>query len=248
MTDGVLVGCDQTQEWMLKWWWQNYARFNSLPVSFIDFGMSQSAKLWCKSKGSIVTFPLQNEYFNYKEQVNSSLRTTWEGSYYGNIWISRKIWLLKPFGLKETPYKRSIWTDIDCETHGNISHLLEYCNNECGFGIVQEPQRSQNNSRHRGILKSNETGYNSGVIVFKQNSCVIDKWTENTLLSHKEFLGDQDVLNRTIYLEKFEICEMPNIYNWRPADGENKNAVITHYVCERGKQAIFNKIMQSNEL
>lgn len=245
MTDGVLVGCDQNQEWMLKWWWQNYSRSNTLPVSFIDFGMSQSAKLWCKSKGPVITLPLQNDHFDNEEQIDRSLKENWESSYYGYVWISRKIWLLKPFGLRETPYKRSIWTDIDCEIHENIAHLLEYCDNACGFGVVQEPQRSQNKSRSQGILKSDETGYNSGVVVFQQNSCVIDKWTENTLLFHKEFFGDQDVLNRTIYLEKFKISEMPNIYNWRPADGENKDAVITHYVCERGKQAIFNQMMRT---
>ncbi len=51
MTKGILIGCDQNQEWMLEWWWAHYSRHNCYPVAFVDFGMSQEAKKWCQSKG-----------------------------------------------------------------------------------------------------------------------------------------------------------------------------------------------------
>ncbi len=243
--DGVLVGCDQNQEWMLKWWWNNYSTFNTLPVAFIDFGMSKSAKLWCKSKGSLISISIDKKHFDTEERSNPSLKKNWEASYSGSVWPLRKIWHLKAFGLAKTPFLRSIWTDIDCEILGNIEPILEFSENSIGFGVAEESERSQNANRKLQLLKPEEIGYNSGVLAFKKTSPLLAKWTENTLKWHLEFMGDQDILNRTIFLEKLSVSKIPNIYNWRMTDGENQSAIIIHWVAERGKQEIFSKFLKT---
>lgn len=40
MINGVVVGCDACQEWMLPWWYENYTKHNAYPVVVADFGMS----------------------------------------------------------------------------------------------------------------------------------------------------------------------------------------------------------------
>jgi len=48
--NGLITGCDETHEWMLPTWWKHYSKRNSSPVSFIDFGMSKSAKKMVPNK------------------------------------------------------------------------------------------------------------------------------------------------------------------------------------------------------
>ena len=47
--DGVIVGSDYSQEWLLPWWWENYTKHNRYPVTFVDFGLSQEPIELCRS-------------------------------------------------------------------------------------------------------------------------------------------------------------------------------------------------------
>ena len=57
--DGILIGSDEHLEWAIPWWWENYSRFNSFPVAFADFGMSEAMRAWCRERGELIdlTFP-----------------------------------------------------------------------------------------------------------------------------------------------------------------------------------------------
>ncbi len=66
--DGILTGCDQNQEWMLKWWWENYTACNQFPVTFVDFGMTASAKKWCEKHGTVTSFALPDNFFPNKDR------------------------------------------------------------------------------------------------------------------------------------------------------------------------------------
>ena len=35
-----LTGCDENTEWMLDWFMDNYRKYNTTPVIFADFGVS----------------------------------------------------------------------------------------------------------------------------------------------------------------------------------------------------------------
>lgn len=52
---GVITGCNQNHEWLLKGWWHHFSKHNTLPVAFVDFGMSASAKAWCEKKGQVIS-------------------------------------------------------------------------------------------------------------------------------------------------------------------------------------------------
>ena len=80
------------------------------------------------------------------------------------------------------------------------------------------------------------------MIVFKKGSPIISEWAKNAFFHNAQFMGDQDALTRAIYLSKLPIYNLPNIYNWRPVEGNNSKALIIHWVAARGKQEILKKI------
>ena len=67
--DGVLTGCDENHEWMLKWWWKHYTSSNTLPVTFLDFGMSKSAQIWCKKRGLVIPVNMEESALYSKEKL-----------------------------------------------------------------------------------------------------------------------------------------------------------------------------------
>ena len=52
--DGIVVIASHAQEWMLPWWWMHYHFHNSLPVAFIDLGLSEAARRWCARRGEVI--------------------------------------------------------------------------------------------------------------------------------------------------------------------------------------------------
>ncbi len=57
----IIVSCSKENEWMLPWWWMHYHYHNSLPVAFLDLGISLQAKRWCAKRGVVVDQPLSCE-------------------------------------------------------------------------------------------------------------------------------------------------------------------------------------------
>ena len=76
--EGVLTGCDESHEWMLKLWWNYYSQTNTYPVTFCDFGMSKSARLWCEKRGDIITPKAPNTVPAPKKKVDLSLIQEWK--------------------------------------------------------------------------------------------------------------------------------------------------------------------------
>src|SRR5437868_5082609 len=106
---GILVGCDKQQEWMLKWWWGHYSKHNSFPIAFIDFGMSEEAKSWCRQKGKLLPLTCPKDFVFPKTLIPKELIGEWEKSYGEKIWHSREQWFRKPFALLQTPFRQTIW-------------------------------------------------------------------------------------------------------------------------------------------
>jgi hypothetical protein len=96
--EGVLLMCDANQEWMLEWWWYNYRKFNSLPVHFVDIGMTDAGRQWCAEHGTLSILPS----FNLKH------------------------WYKKPFACITSPFMYTIYMDNDCQVMGDVSPLLDY--------------------------------------------------------------------------------------------------------------------------
>ncbi len=225
MTTGVIVGCDQKQEWMLPWWWSHYRTHNDLPVAFIDFGMTDHAREWCKARGALITLKAPKGFVYLQSQISSHLQETWEKKYGSHLWSGRDLWFYKPFALLQSPFKKTIWLDLDCEVLGPISHLFNKLHSHSGFALVQD---------------TIDTGYNSGVVVYDKSSPLLSLWASACIRTNDQFLGDQEVLTHLIQDRDIEVSELPSKYNWVVKSGINPEAVVLHWSGSWGKQVIRN--------
>lgn len=194
MRQGVLVGCDQEQEWLLKWWWNNFRKHNRYRVAFVDFGMSEEAKAWCKSKGDLIKLD-----------------------------IKLPVHLVKPLAFLQSPFRNTVWIDLDCEITGSIAPIFQKIHAYSGVALVSEP---------------GDVGYNSGVVAFEKDSVLISRWAEACLQHHMSSFCQNDLLGFVILHEEIEIAELPSKYNWRFKNGVNHEAVIIHWQGEWGKEVL----------
>lgn len=227
--DGVIVGTDEKQEWMLKWWWDHYSKHNSYPVTFFDLGMSKSARNWCETKGNILSFSFPEGWIKPKEEISEKERLEWEKKYPGELWEGRTEWFAKPFLLLKSPYQRTVWMDLDCEVRRPIDKLFDFADKEEGFSILK--------------FKIDDLEvYNTGVIVTRHGSTIPQKWAKNTEENNHNHFGDETVLMEMLEKEKIEITPHPLIYNWPTIIPQDGNTVIRHHAGGYGKSRILRTL------
>jgi hypothetical protein len=226
---GILTGADQTQEWLLPWWWEHYHQHNDYPVIFADFGLSTHMKNWCKERGKCIAIPAIDVFIQDKEDVDPVQANAWE-SYYGDrFWSYRKSWFKKPLACLQTDYDLTLWIDLDCEIRGSLSPILQSC---CSVSLCRErPQL-----------------YNSGVIAFRYGTSLIEEWARSTFHHNHQHRGDQDLLSWLIAHRSFVVEELPAIYNWLITNGDNPHAIINHWVGESAKNVLAHQIQLRNFL
>lgn len=222
-SEGILVGCDCNQEWLLSWWWDHYAKHNSYPVAFADFGMSPKALKWCREKGEI----LKLSFFPLKK-VPKEKKIQWEKRAGEGIWPFRAALFKKPSAFLASPFPLSCWIDLDCEIKGNLEPLFNFLV-LADIAIAREPDPVQKQDREQGLNFPDESTYNSGVVPFRQGSRVLKQWIDLCEQKNHLFLNDQSALSRAIYLTKPPLIELPQLYNWKMDLGPNPNALIHHY-------------------
>lgn len=237
MKEGILVGFDQKIEWLLPWWWTNYSKHNSFPVTFVDFGMSEKARFFCAKRGELIALEFSSEFIQVKEPWNRA-HVKWESIYGTSLWESRQSWFKKPLALLKSPYERTIWLDLDCEVLTNLSPLFQRCFSGPDVALAKETEAAILHEKREGQLLEGESLYNSGVIVYKREAPLIQKWAEQSLKCSGEFWGDQQLLSRLIFIHSYEIQELSEIYNWRMSQGFNLHAAIIHWVGSWGKEYI----------
>jgi hypothetical protein len=225
MTKGVLVGCDQNQEWMLEWWWSHYSEHNCYPVAFVDFGMSPEAKKRCQNKGHWIALDAPRNFVFPKSLIAQELIEEWEKIYGKELWKGREKWFYKPFALQETPFDETIWVDLDCEIKGPLAPLFQKIHTHSKMALARDHH-------------SDEEVYNSGVIAYHKTSPLLALWTELCYRHNDRFLGDQDALTHLIHQEHIEVAELPSKYNWVIRDGINFEAIILHWAGKWGKDVI----------
>ncbi|MBX7066113.1 MAG: hypothetical protein K1X28_02670 [Parachlamydiales bacterium] len=235
-SDGVLVGTDITQEWLLPWWWSNYQKHNSMPVAFIDFGMSSEKKDWCKARGELIPLRLINDFVKEKKDTLPKAAQILEQHFGKDFWDSRPILFKKPFACLKTPFLRTIWVDIDCEVRGSIQPLFAYADGEIGIGLVKD--RLQPHTSY--------PIYNSGVFVFRRKSWAISQWARACVESNDLFPTDDHVLAHLIANKKVAVSEMPSQYNWFYSYKEPASPVVIHWLGKSGKNLLRIQIANSN--
>ncbi|MCE2983448.1 MAG: hypothetical protein LW832_07775 [Parachlamydia sp.] len=247
--DGILIASDETLEWMLPWWWHHYAAQNTLPVAMIDFGLSPEALEWCKQRGKVIPFREPLDFLVPKERIAPELVLQWQALFHNkNFWKVRGFCLKKPLAMLKSPFERTIWTDVDCEIKKPLTPLFDYCETKAGLSLAPQPDFALQHYRAAGLLKPDEKTYNAGVVVFKKDSEVLFKWAEGVREQNACFPGDSDLLAQVIRQNGYTFQELPQIYNWRMAQGGNPEAVIVHWVADRGKQHIREESINFHQL
>ncbi len=199
---GILVGCDCHQEWLLAWWWERYSAENDYPVTFIDLGMTNDAKEWCRQRGEVIAIHIDTSFIKTMEEIPFDIRKEWEKNHDFSRFTSRSSWFKKPFACLNSPYQHSLWLDLDCEVLGSLEELFSLCNSSFQLGLVPQEKTDY------------LPAYNGGVILFAHGSEVVEKWAEYTIALNGNFWGDDYILSALINKFQFSVIELSMLYNW----------------------------------
>lgn len=236
--NGIIVGTSRRQEWLLPWWWLHYRYNNHYPVIFVDFGdMSEPAIEWCKQRGSVAKIKLTDDFIAKKETIEPSAAAIWE-KMQPNVWELRSTWYKKPLALQLSPFKNTVWLDLDCQVRGSLESLFFLCHNEGGFAIAPEHVYSQDLNLRRGFIKTGQTMYNTGVMVYKQDSKIVNKWVMSIKDQNHLFCSEQQLLSSLLNAKKYSFTSLSTIYNWTADMNCKSDVVILHWWGDVGKTAI----------
>jgi hypothetical protein len=229
---GVLCGAEKSQEWMLPWWWARYCEHNTFPVTFFDFGMTEEMKSWCAERGKVCSVELDPFCIAPRSDIRKELVTYWEELYGWTVWNSRRTWFKKPFAFLNSSYKTGVWIDLDCEVLDSLESLFSCLTPGSQLALAREYFTDH-------LLRFDpNVRYNGGVVVFEHGSSLIEKWAECGITQNHLFCGDDQLLSHLIFLQRLDVVELKDIYNWRMARGLNLNAAIVHWTGEGGKAYI----------
>jgi len=236
LSEGVIVGCDNNQEWLLPWFWDSYIRYNNYPVTFMDFGMSAKALAFCRERGAVLSVPpiiLQD--------VPEERSRSWDVSGENGFWSVRPKWFCKPSAFILCPYDRGLWLDLDCKVSGSLQPLFALIDTR-DIALVKDPECTQILLQEKGIILPGQVSYNSGVVAFKKGSDPIKLWQREALFYNDRHKGDQDALNYILYINDIKVKELPREYNWLMTLGENPKALISHYLSGGEKNRLLKEM------
>jgi hypothetical protein len=242
--DGVIVGSLKNMEYLLPWWWMHFKLHNpTIPVTVINFGdMSETALNWCRQRArSVIDLNIPPDFVATKEQVDPQKAALWQATHHVDVWIPRQVWYQKTLALLKSPYERTVWIDLDIQTRGSISKMYDFANSEAGLSLCPDPDFLQQGGLQRGIIVPGEVMYNAGVIVYKRNSKIVEKWAQNTVKETHLFRGDQELISRLLFNLKPQMIPLDRIYNWGVYLGVNPQAILLHWM-GKGKEALDAQI------
>ena len=205
---GVLLICDSNFEWMFDWWLKNYYKHNDFPICLLDAGLSE--KFLLDHKDLMIKKMIIPEIFNDKTPI-------------------QRLWFSKPFVLRQSPFKKTIYIDLDCEVRDSIRDLFEFSD----FAMAKDVENNFDGSK--------EELFNCGVIVYENESKTIDLWCDaiiEDIKNKNDSRGDQQIFNRN----NFPCKKIDPKYNWVRLRGENDSAIIFHHTGEKGHFLLREKI------
>jgi len=231
--EGVLVATDVTQEWLLPWWWDHYSKHNHHPVAFVNFGMSDEKKAWCRERGEFIDLRVADVFVAESKEVDPQLVKKWEAQFAKQFWGRRNAWFKKPLAFLQSPWRRTLWFDLDCEIRGSVAPLFSFAQ-PSGIALSREPEESLPYPM-----------YNSGVVAFRHALPIIEAWANACFEKNGEFRGDQDVLAYLLSQAKMPVGEIPREANWLRFYGPNPNAWIFHWHGDWGHRVIRHQLMSA---
>lgn len=231
---GVLTGCDQNQEWLLNWWYSHFRKHHpDVDIAFADFGMSEQGRSWCKERGVLIEIPpidLQ------PKNGFSFMGKTWTQTRYSKQNLSSS-WFSKPSAMLLSPFKRTLWLDLDCEVRKSLQSL---------FSISLPAEKIRLRKHGTICIDDVETlhsyripGYNSGVVLFEKSS-FLELWAQKCIEASTDFFSDDHVFSLfAVFLDQTNLS-LSLKYNWNATCwGENTEALIYHWERAAGKNRLY---------
>lgn len=204
---------------------------NAYPVIFCDFGMSADARAWCMERGQVVSVSDDFTACGDPACVESADREAWEALYGPSVWQARRVWFKKPIALAQSPYRYTLWLDLDMEILSPLAPLLNWAQ-EYEVSLVREKEGDHLPRFHPDIK------YNSGLMVYRKGAPLIALWAERARLDCHRFWGDDPLLSALIAEEQYRVGEIDPCWNWRIRDGIRGDLKIIHWMGEAGKAYI----------
>lgn len=234
--DGFITGSDQTMEWLLPYWLQHLRNYNRHPITIANFGMSQEYVTWLQRHVEVLNLSISDHLFD--KRTSFPVRYGKEDAsvierYQKKLEIykkKRKAWFTKPFAMLQTPYRRTVWLDVDCQVNGDISSLFSFAENETGVAMGLEAEHKLQAKIEDGVLKPGGKLFNSGVIAYLRGADLIQKWAQAVIENEGDFLGDQDILSHLIDQDNLPVPVFSRQYNWLMNEwGVNPEAKVLHW-------------------
>lgn len=216
MEKGVLVASDSHMEWLLPWWWARYSSSNTLPVVFIDFGMTADKLQWCRQRGKVISLVKGSYCKSFSKEA--------EEIYGSSNFRIREAWFKKPSACLLTPFEKALWLDLDCEVLGCLDSVFDF--------LIDGKELVISYDHEEKVV------CNSGVIVFRKGSDLMQKWQKKALEESDRYLGDECILSTLLDDSLETVALLPELYNWRISRGIPVYAKIIHWKGEWGKQYI----------
>ncbi len=222
-SEGLVIGANENSVWLIPWWYKYFSRHNNYDVLLVDFGLSESSRKKCEKLFSVEPLKVGKDFVKAKTEISSSLIGKWEDLYGENVWKARNAWFLKPFALLQSPFEKTIWLDLDCEVCCNLKPVFDLLDEGTEFSVAFDPQRLHT--------------YNSGVIAYKKETKLIERWANSCLKHNHEFVSDDEVLSQVIGANEKGFKVLPEIFHHVPNELTD-DAVIIHWMASWGKQFI----------
>jgi hypothetical protein len=224
--DGIVTGCDLAQEWILPWFWHFYRGHNNYPVAFADFGMSPEARGWCRERGIL---------FDPREPMECGN---------GIPPKAARSWLWKPFAIREAPFRRSLWLDLDTLVERNLFDAFLFCNGRPGATVsVTGSVELWGSFRVGQPFPPGVLMYQGGLFVAERGDPIIADWCRIMKTHLHTNWGDDVLLSYLLHQTGRQLHILPTIFNlplgMNLGDPVAANMVYArHFMGKGGKAAI----------
>ena len=143
------------------------------------------------------------------------------------------IFFRKPLMMKESPFERTLYLDLDCHVLGDLSPLFSL-----QLGSTKMAVRTAHDSYEMKAIGTSKSmsiqSYNSGVVLFEHPSSGLDFWISLLNREIYSFSTDDRLLSFAISTYELVVTCLDPKYNWLYHWGPNPQAVIWHWIGEAG--------------
>jgi len=212
----VLTGCDETSEWQLTWFLNNYVMHERRPLIVSDWGMSE------EMVARMAQHPSVTGIMNLRKSKD-------------------KGWFNKPIAMFNSPARKTLWLDTDCEIKRSLTPLFKQ--------IV--PNKLSMVEDKPWTTRRGETWHNSGVVGYIDRPEILHTWC-NAIRANPN-IGDQEVLHGLLnpITRITHINDLPQEWNVvrlaTDEDGYTGRISIQHHTGAKGKKKIKG-LMQIKEM